>query len=577
MNIHSNKTLRILSYFRPYLGLVFLSFILAILINVAELASPYIMKITIDEYITVPKPQVNIQLLGLAYMGAVIAGAIFNYIQVYVLNSTVQKIMLNIRIELFSHIQKMPLTFFDHNSSGRILTRVTNDVEALNEMYSGVLVAFFKDLIMLVGIIVVMLKMDLQLAGVSFVAIPIILTATYFYNKKARWNYKRVRHLIAKINGFLAENISGMKLVQIFNREKEKYQEFDQLNQEYNRASIFEVVLMALFKPSAELINSLIISLLIWYCAPGIFHSTIEIGVLFAFITYVKKFFDPINDLADKYNVILAGTVAADRIFELMDHNEGQEDPDQGLSLPLVKGAIEFKNVWFAYNGEDWVLKDINFKVNPGETVAFVGATGSGKSTIINLIGRFYEVQKGEILLDGVNIKQIKLKDLRRYIAVVMQDVFLFAGDIQSNIRLNNHEITENEVIQAAEYVNASEFIQNLPNKYHEEVKERGSTLSSGQRQLLSFARAIVFKPAILVLDEATASIDTETEQIIQSSLTKISQDRTTLVIAHRLSTIMNADKIIVIHKGRIREIGRHQELLQVEGIYKTLYEMQFT
>ncbi len=573
----NSNSLRILSYFKPYALFVLLNALLAILINVSELANPYIIKVAIDDYIVGHKQGTGIMSIGLMYLGAVVAGAVFSYAQTILLNSIVQRIMYNIRIELFSHIQNMPLSFFDRNSSGRILTRVANDVETLNEMYSGVLIALFKDMFMLIGIVVVMLQMNLKLALLSFSVIPLIIVATYFYNIKARANFKRVRHLIAQINGFFAENISGMKLVQIFNRENEKYREFETLNSEYNKASIMEVILMAVFRPSAELINSLAISILIWYCTPGIFNSVIEIGVLFAFITYSKKFFGPINDMADKYNVIMAGSVAAERIFELMDNNEGIEDIEKGAEIPKVKGEIEFRNVWFSYNNADWVLRDVSFKVNPGETVAFVGATGSGKSTIINLIGRFYEIQKGEILLDGVNIKDIKLSELRRMIAVVMQDVFMFSGDIQSNIRLNNDEISDTEVVEATEYVNAHGFIQSLPGKYHEEVKERGCTLSSGQRQLLSFARAIAFNPAILVLDEATANIDTETEKIIQDSLSRISKDRTTLVIAHRLSTIKDADKIIVIHKGKIRESGRHEELLERNGIYKNLYDMQYT
>ncbi len=572
----NHQFLRILTYFKPYWHLVALSALFALLINAAELANPYIMKIAIDDYISGGNPHLSIELLGFYYLAAVITGAVFNYSQTYLLNALVQKIMLNIRVQLFAHIQKMPLRFFDRNSSGRLLTRVTNDVEALNEMYSGVLIAFFKDFFMLAGIVIVMIRMNFKLALVSFAVLPIIVVVTYLYNIKARWNFKRVRQLIAQINGFFAENIAGMKLVQIFHRESEKFAEFSTLNKEYNKASLFEVVLTAVFKPSAELINSLAISILIWYCTPGIFGSTLEIGVLFAFITYVKKFFSPINDLADKYNVIMAGSVAADRIFELLDTQEGKEDLEAGLDLKEIRGAIEFCNVWFSYNDRDWVLKDVSFRVNPGETVAFVGPTGSGKSTIINLIGRFYEIQKGEILLDGVNIKEIKLSVLRRLIAVVMQDVFLFSGDIRSNICLNNQEIADAEVVKAARYVNASEFIEGLPQQYREEVKERGCTLSAGQRQLLSFARAIVFNPAILVLDEATANIDTETELIIQDSLKKVSQGRTTLVIAHRLSTIKDADTIIVIHKGRIREMGNHGQLLEQGGIYKGLYDMQF-
>ncbi len=575
-NTKRHNMLRLLAYFKPYVGWVILGIILAFVLNVAELANPYIMKIVIDDYIVGGNRSVSIVALGLAYLGAVLIGAVCSFIQVVLLNSIGQKIMHTIRVELFSHIQRMPLSFFDRNSSGRIVTRMTNDVEALSELFSGVLVALFRDIIMLIGIVVVMVELNVKLTLVSMCVIPIIIVVAYLYNMKAKPNFRRVRALVARINGFFAENIQGMKLVQVFHREKEKYQEFEKLNDEYNKASILEVILVALFRPSAELINNLAITILIWVCTPGIFNGVVEIGVLYAFITYVKRFFGPINDLVDKYNVIQSGSVAAERIFEILDNNEGLENLDEGMELKEVRGEIEFKNVWFSYNNKDWVLKDISFKINPGETVAFVGATGSGKSTIINLMGRFYEIQKGEILLDGINIRDIKLRDLRRCIAVVMQDVFLFSGDIKSNIRLNSTEISDEDVIKAAKYANAHEFIQSLPDKYDEEVKERGCTLSAGQRQLISFARAIAYNPSILVLDEATANIDTETEKIIQESLERISKDRTTVVIAHRLSTIQKADKIIVLHKGRIREMGKHDELLKLGGIYKNLYDMQF-
>lgn len=570
-----NKFVRIIAYFRPHLLLLAGCLVLAVLVNASEILSPYITKVVIDDYILGSNYKYSIEFLGVLYLLTVLTGSVFNYIQAYLLNSLGQNIMHNIRLQLFSHIQKLPLSFFDKNSSGRIMTRVTNDIEALNEMYSGVIVALFKDVLMLVGIVTVMLKMNFKLSLVSFTIIPIIVVVTYLYNNKAKRNFRRVRNLIAQINGFFAENISGMKLVQIFHREKEKYAEFDKLNKEYNSASILEVVLMALFKPAAELINSLAISILIWYCAGEIFNQNMEIGVLYAFITYIKKFFGPINDLADKYSTIQSGGVSAERIFELLDTVEGKEDLEKGQYIDDIKGEIEFKNVWFSYNDKDWVLKDVSFKVKPGETAAFVGATGSGKTTIINLIGRFYEIQKGEITIDGINIKDICLSQLRRYISVVMQDVFLFSGDIESNIRLNNDEISSEEIIQASKYANASDFIEQLPGKYHEEVKERGCTLSAGQRQLLSFARAIAYKPAILVLDEATANIDTESEKLIQDSLKKITRDRTTLVIAHRLSTIKSADKIIVIHKGRIKEMGNHEELLKANGFYKKLYDVQ--
>lgn len=573
--MRKNKPGRVFSYLKPYKVLLIISLVLALLINISELINPYITKVVIDEYIVKKNFHIQVELLGLIYIATVILCSVLNFIQSMLLNSMGQGIIHDIRMSLFSHVQNMPLSFFDKNSSGRILTRITNDVEAVNELYSTVIITLFKSIFMLLGIIIVMLQMNIKLALVTFTVIPIIILVTYFYKNKVRKNFIRVRNLISQINSFFAENISGMKLVQIFNRQNEKLQEFRVLNKEYNKACIMEVTLFALFKPASELINSLAISLIIWYSCGKVFNNIIEIGVLFAFITYVKKFFVPISDLADMYNTIQSGFVSADRIFEILDNNEGLENPREGLAVKRTSGKIEFKNVWFSYNNTDWILKDISFIINPGETVAFVGATGSGKSTIINLIGRFYEIQKGEILLDGTNIKDIKLEDLRRNIAVVMQDVFLFSGDIKSNIRLNNIGISEDTIITAARYVNADSFIEMLPNRYSEEVRERGCTLSSGEKQLLSFARAIAFNPPIIVLDEATSNIDTDTEKIIQASLAKVSQNRTTLVIAHRLSTIKNADKIIVIHKGRIKETGVHHELLKKNGIYKSLYEIQ--
>lgn len=575
-DLQKNRIIRMLTYFRPFVGLVAMAGLMAVVVNAAELASPYIMKVAIDDYIMGDRTDVSIGVIGMLYFACVLVGSVSNYTHTILLNTIVQKIIHSIRMQLFSHIQRMPLSFFDQNSSGRILTRVTNDVEALNEMYTGVLVALFRDVFLLIGITITMFSLNAKLALVSFSVVPVIMLITALYKPRAVANYRRVRALIAQINGFLAENLSGMRLVQIFNRQREKYREFRELNGRYNEASLLEVKLMSFFRPSAELVNNLGISILIWYCAPGVFQSALEVGVLYAFITYIRKFFGPINDLADKVNVILSGMVSADRIFDILDNNEGIEDLDEGSSIPDVQGRIEFRNVWFAYKDEDWVLKDVSFTIDPGQTVAFVGATGSGKTTIINLIGRFYEIQKGQILLDGVDIREYRLRDLRTRIAVVMQDVFLFSGDIVSNIRLDNESITDEEAVRAAQYVNAHHFIEELPSKYHEVVHERGSTLSTGEKQLLSFARAIAFDPSILVLDEATASIDAETEKIIQESLAKISKNRTTLIIAHRLSTIRNADKIIVIHRGRIREIGRHDDLVAANGVYAGLYKMQY-
>ena len=574
------------AYFKTALPSLFLSMALALIIIIADLINPYITKIIIDEYITKRDESINIYFLGGAYLFFAVLGPVLQYIQVNLLNFTGQKIIHKIRLQVFSHVQRMSLKFFDRNSTGSILTRVTNDIEAISELYSGVIIDLFKDIFMLAGIIITMLLINPGIALVNFCILPLIIAITVLFNYYAKKNFRWVRSLISRINAFFAENISGMKLVQIFNRQNEKYEEYDKLNKEYNKASVRGVYLNAIFRPSNEFINSLVITVLIWFTARSIIGGELEFGVLYAFITYSRRFFNPINDLADKYTTIQAGRVSAERIFELLDTHEFEEDLGAGQPICEIKGEIEFKNVWFAYVKKDennnsgdweWVLKDVSFKINAGETVAFVGSTGSGKSTIINLMGRFYDIQKGEILLDGVDIKNYKLEELRRSIAVVMQDVFLFAGDIKSNIRLNNMQITEKQVIDAAGYVNADTFISRLPGGYSEPVMERGSTLSAGQRQLLSFARAVAFDPPLLVLDEATASIDTENEEIIQESLKKISKNRTTVIIAHRLSTIKTADNIIVIHKGEIKERGSHDELLHNDGIYKKLYEIQFS
>jgi ATP-binding cassette subfamily B multidrug efflux pump len=567
---------RLLTYFKPYMLIVFISLFLALLVNGAVLAKPYIIKQVIDGYIV--KGDYNFKamlLMGLLYLFAVLLGAGCGYLQTYLLTYVGQKIMYNIRNSLFEHIQNMSMTFFDKNSSGRILTRVTNDVEALNELFSGVMVDIFKNIIMIIGIIGVMFALDTELALVSIGCIPAIAGIMVIYRMAARKNFIRMKGMLARINGFLAENISGMKLVQVFHREKEKYKELIDLDGEFFKCSLREVILNSFSRPLVDIINNATIAAVILFCMGRLLHGGLEIGVLFAFISYIKQFFDPISDLSEKYTTIQSAFISSERVFEILDTVNVQEDMENGIQTGRLKGEIEFINVWFAYNDEDWVLKDVSFKIMPGEVAAFVGATGSGKSTIISLMARFYDIQKGQILIDGTDIREYNLKELRRQISVVLQDVFLFAGDIRSNIRLNNKKISDKDIEYAAQYVKADGFIQSLPRDYSEEVKERGCTFSAGQKQLLSFARAVVFQPSILVLDEATASIDTETEMAIQEAMTKISSGRTSIIIAHRLSTIRNADKIMVIHKGRLRESGDHNQLMQLGGIYSRLYRIQ--
>lgn len=569
---------RLMGYYRPYLPLLFLSMVLVLVINAAVLIKPYIIKNVIDSYITKGiNDGAALWNMGIIYFVIVVIGAVFTYAQSYILTYVGQKIMFNIRNSLFTHIQNMSMSFFDKNSTGRILTRVTNDVEALNDLFSGVLVNLFRDFVMVIGIVATMAFMDFRLMLVSISCIPLIVLATVIYRIAARKNFIRMKSMIARINGFLAENISGMKLVQIFHREKEKYRELEELDGEYFKFSFREIILNSFSRPLVDIINNLTIAVLIYFCTERVIGNTLEIGLLYAFITYIKQFFDPISTISEQYTTIQSAVVSSGRIFEILDTVDVQEDIHRGRPLQQVRGEIEFKNVWFAYNDEEWILKDLSFKIEAGETAAFVGATGSGKSTIISLLTRFYDIQKGEILLDGVNIKEFNLLDLRRQVSVVLQDVFLFSGDILSNIRLNNSEITDEEIETAAKYVNAESFIEQLPDKYHEKVKERGCTFSAGQRQLVSFARAVAFKPSILVLDEATANIDTETELVIQNALAKITKGRTSIIIAHRLSTIRSADKIIVIHKGRLKEMGRHTELMEAEGVYSRLYRLQIT
>ncbi|MCC5912153.1 MAG: ABC transporter ATP-binding protein [Clostridiaceae bacterium] len=518
----------------------------------------------------------SIHLLGVAYFVLISLGFLFNYIQVYLLNFTSNKIVFHIRQELFDHLQNMSLSFFDNNPVGRLVTRVTNDTETLHEMYTGVLVNLFKDVFVLIGIILIMFRMNLQLALFSLAIVPIILVIATFFRAKVREAYRQVRTRLARINALLNENFTGIKTIQIFKREKQQFQEFNEANNELLDAHLRQNFILAIFRPSMEIIRSLGIAIILWFGGGQVIQQHIEFGVLFAFIDYLKQFFRPINDLTEKYNVLQSAMASSERIFDLLDEKPNIADSSSPILNHKFKGEIEFRNVWFAYKDEDWVLKDISFKIHPGESVAFVGATGAGKSSIINLIGRFYDIQKGEILIDGINIKTIPLMDLRRNISIVLQDVFMFAGTIKDNIMLNNKEVNDKEVENIAKYVNAHEFIEKLPKKYDEPIMERGNNLSTGQRQLLSFARALSFNPSILILDEATSNIDTETEALIQKTINKIIKGRTTIAIAHRLSTIQNCDKIILLHKGYLKESGNHQELLATQGLYYNLYKLQY-
>ncbi|MDI6601570.1 MAG: ABC transporter ATP-binding protein [Thermoanaerobacteraceae bacterium] len=518
----------------------------------------------------------HVFMISILLLIIILLSFLLNYIQVYLLQYTGQRIIFNMRKELFTHIQNLPISFFDRNPVGRIVTRVTNDMETLNEMYTSVLVNLFKDVFIFIGCIAVMLSLDARLALISFAVLPLVFASTFIFRNKVRSAYREVRLRLARINATLQEDISGMKIIHIFNRQKRQYENFNNINLDYYRANMRQLTIFSIFRPTIDLLYYLTLSIVIWYGGGNLIQGSIQFGVLYAFINYISTLFQPISDMAEKFDIMQSSMASSERIFMLLDQPEEPGDVHTVKALDRISGKIEFKNVWFAYNGENWVLKDVSFTVNPGETVAFVGHTGAGKSSIMSLIDRLYDIQRGEILIDGVNIKNINTKMLRRHISIVPQDVFLFTGNIKENIRLNK-DVDEEKVKRAARYVNLDGFIQKLPRGYDEPVMERGSTLSQGQRQLISFARAIITDPEILILDEATSNIDTETEALIQDALRKITQDRTTIIVAHRLSTIQHADKIFVLHKGKIRESGKHQELLKKGGLYYRLYLLQYS
>lgn len=514
--------------------------------------------------------------LGAVLFVVLSIGFLLNYAQVYLLQYTGQRIVFDIRQELFSHVQSLSLAFFDGNPVGRLVTRITNDTQNLHEMYTAVLVNLFKDVFMVLGIIIVMFRLNPRLAWVSLATLPLIVAVTAVFRIKAREAYRETRVRLARINSSFAENISGMRLVQIFGQEKRKFQEFDQINTDHYEASMRELRVYAIFRPAMELIYSLAMAILIWAGGGQVLQGAVEFGVLYAFINYLEQFFRPINDLTEKYNILQASMASAERLFLILDEEQGIPQVEDPVPMGKVEGRIEFKNVWFAYVGEEWVLRDVSFVVEPGQTVAFVGATGAGKSTIMNLLSRFYDIQKGQILIDGQDIKLLDKDELRQNVGLVMQDVFMFSGTIGENISLHNPAIGLERMQTVATHVNAHHFIEALPGHYQEPVVERGATLSAGQRQLVAFARALAYDPAILILDEATASIDTETEVLIQDALPRLLEGRTSLVVAHRLSTIQDADQIIVLHKGRIREQGTHQELLAQKGLYYNLFLLQY-
>ncbi len=569
---------RLLPFLKPQLKNLVLCLLMVLLVNAAELIKPYILEIVIDRYLTAGRPDSGwdaVWFFALSYLLCAALSSLLSVTEAVKVNRMGQSILMDIRRRVFTHIQHMSMATLDRFSSGRLVTRATNDVETLNELFSDVLVNLFKDIFMLIGIVAVMLWINWRLALAAFAVVPLIALITVLVRGRLRRNFVLLKSLTGRINGFFAENMSGMRLVQIFRKEKEKHDEFSALNTAYYHSARTQVRMNSLMRPLVEVVNQLGIAILIWYGCKQIGLGTLEIGVLYAFTNYIKQFFDPINDLAEKYTTISSAVVSTDRIFELLDDDAQLEDTVSGQDVPKVCGRVEFRHVWFAYTGENWVLKDVSFTVEPGQSFAFVGETGAGKSTIISLLSRFYAPQKGQILLDGRDISLLSLEQLRRHVAVVLQDVFLFSGSISENVRLGNREITDEQVDRALRLACARDFIDRLPQGMDTPVTERGSTFSAGQRQLLSFARAIAHDPAVFVLDEATASIDTETEQLIQRSVTSVSRGRTTLIIAHRLSTIRACDCICVLHDGRIVEQGNHARLLSLNGAYARLCRAQ--
>ncbi len=566
---------RLLSYVKPYKKYVVLAILLNIIVAALGPLRPYLTKVAIDDYIAASDYN-GLLLISLALVGALLFQAFIQYFLTYYTQLMGQKIIFDLRVSIFSHVQKLALRFFDKTPIGRLVTRTTNDVESLNELFSSGIVMVFSDVFQIFWILVFMFFMAWDLSLVTLAVLPILIYATFLFRRKVRESYRDVRFHLARLNSYMQEHITGMNIVQVFSKEKDELKRFSSINADHRQANINSIFYYAVFFPIVEILSSLAIALIIWYGGGQVVQQSMTIGILFAFIQYTEMFFRPIRDLSEKYNIMQTAMASSERIFKLLDNDTFVKNPDHPIKLEKVKGEIDFKNVWFAYNPEEHVLKNISLKINPGETIALVGHTGAGKTSIINILTRFYDIEKGKILIDGKDIATIDKRDLRKFISIVLQDVFLFSGTIKSNISLNSPDISDEKIIEAASVVGADKFIEQLPNKYEEEVKEKGATLSVGQKQLISFARALAYDPQVLILDEATSSVDTETEILIQKAIERLLVGRTSIVVAHRLSTIQNADKIVVMHKGEIREIGTHQDLLAKQGIYYKLYQLQY-
>jgi len=611
---------RLLVYLRPYKWQVIVTLVAIVIKAGADVVGPLLMKVEVDKYLTragaapswlsshlSPNAYVGITQLAALYIGALLVSFVMEFIQTYFMQWVGQKVMFDLRSQIFRHMQQMHVGFFDKNPVGRLVTRVTTDVDALNEMFTAGVVSIFEDVFVLAGIIIIMLRMKWWLALITFAVLPLIMIATRIFRDRVRDSYRRIRVAIARINAYLQEHVSGIVVLQLFNREKKAYEKFEKINASHMEAFKDAILAYAIYYPVVEVLSSFAIACVIWFGGNAILHDTavgkvqgaVTLGILTAFIQYAQRFFRPIQDLSEKYNILQSAMASSERIFKLLD------TPPEIVSPATPKkregpGRIEFDHVWFAYrtipvdgNGDaqpqpadatlhgvpgepDWVLRDVSFTIEPGETVAIVGHTGAGKTTMISLLLRFYDVQKGAIRIDGVDVREMALDDLRRRFGVVLQDPFLFTGTIGANIKLGTDWIEREAIERAAEDVNLADFIRMLPQGFEEPVQERGSTLSTGQKQLISFARALAHNPKILVLDEATSSVDTETEFRVRDALSRMVEGRTSVIIAHRLSTIQRADKIIVMHKGKLREMGSHQQLLAHRGIYYKLYQLQY-
>lgn len=568
--------MRLIAYMKPYAHWVIFALLLVLGLTTFDLYRPMLVGDAIDTFGANGDYDVIIA-TAIKYAVVLALSFAFNIAQTWILQKTGQNIILQIRKDLYRHIQSLGSRYFDITPVGKLVTRVTNDVEALNEMYSGILVQLFRNIVKIVGLAGVMLVLDVRLAAISFVLMPLVIGLTVLCQKIARNIYRLYRTRLTDINTFLSEHLSGMKIIQIFGRQERKFEEFHDKNTKLYKAFYREMLMYAVFRPLIYILSILSLMIVLWFGSKNVFDEIISVGTLYIFSNYIRSFFDPIQELAEQFSTLQSSIASAEKIFTVMDEDEFIPEVENPKQPDKITGKIEFDHVWFAYDGENYVLKDVSFVINPGEKVAFVGATGAGKSSILNLIGRYYDIQKGHIYIDGIDIRQLSKKQLRSAIGQMQQEVFIFEGDVAYNIRLNDDAITDAQVKAAAEYVNASHFIEKLPQGYHEPVTERGATFSAGERQLLSFARTLAHNPSILVMDEATANIDTETEILIQEALEKLMDGRTTIMVAHRLSTIQHADCIMVMHKGRICERGTHRELLEQDGIYRKLYELQIS